>query len=210
MALFAPSESPAVVVKEVDLTGIVPNVQSSTGAYVGRFRWGPSGEARLISNEAGLVETYTAPDNAHSIDYHGASAFLQYSNSLQVVRMHNGANNAHSGDSASLAIAIGNETDFDAQLAALDSDNVGYIGKYPGELGNSLKLETFAADASGSTSTFASWPFQSFFDRAPGTSATATADTATHDEVHVAVVDEDGKFSGTKGTVLEVDGGRCI
>ena len=204
MALFAPSESPAVVVKEVDLTGIVPNVQSSTGAYVGRFRWGPSGEARLISNEAGLVETYTAPDNAHSIDYHGASAFLQYSNSLQVVRMHNGANNAHSGDSASLAIAIGNETDFDAQLAALDSDNVGYIGKYPGELGNSLKLETFAADASGSVSTFSSWPFATFFDRAPGTSATAAADTATHDEVHVAVVDEDGKFSGTKGTVLEV------
>ena len=204
MALFAPSESPAVIVKEVDLTGIVPNVQSSTGAYVGRFRWGPVGETRLISNEAGLVEAYTAPDNAHSIDYHGASYFLNYSNSLQVVRMHNGANNSHSGDSATLAVAIGNETDFDAQLAALDSDNIGYVGKYPGELGNSLKLETFAADASGSVSTFASWPFSAFFDRAPGTSATATADTATHDEVHVAVVDEDGKFSGTKGTVLEV------
>ena len=134
MALFAPSESPAVVVKEVDLTGIVPNVQSSTGAYVGRFRWGPVGETRLISNEAGLVEAYTAPDNAHSIDYHGASYFLNYSNSLQVVRMHNGANNSHSGDSATLAVAIGNETDFDAQLAALDSDNIGYIGKYPGEV----------------------------------------------------------------------------
>ena len=33
MALFTPSESPAVVVKEVDLTGGVPNVQSTTGAF---------------------------------------------------------------------------------------------------------------------------------------------------------------------------------
>ena len=204
MALFAPSESPAVVVKEIDLTGIVPNVQSSTGAYVGRFRWGPSGETRLISNEAGLIETYTAPDNAHSVDFHGASYFLNYSSSMQVIRMHNGANNSHSGDSASLAVAIGNETDFEAQLSALDSDNIGYVGKYPGELGNSLKIETFAADNSGSVSGFASWPFQNNFDRAPGTSATATADTSTHDEVHVAIVDEDRKFTGTKGTVLEV------
>lgn len=204
MALFAPSESPAVVVKEVDLTGIVPNVQSSTGAYVGRFRWGPVGETRLISNEAGLVDTYTAPNDAHSIDFHGASYFLKYSNSLQVIRMVNGGTNSHSGDSATLSIQIDNETDFDASLAALDSDNVAWVGKYPGDIGNSLKLDTFAADNSGSTSTFSSWPFATYFDRAPGTSATATADTSTHDEVHVAVIDEDGTFSGTKGTVLEV------
>ena len=31
MALFSPSQSPAVTVKEVDLTGVVPNVQTSTG-----------------------------------------------------------------------------------------------------------------------------------------------------------------------------------
>jgi hypothetical protein len=31
MALGTPSESPAVVVKEIDLTGGVPNVQSTTG-----------------------------------------------------------------------------------------------------------------------------------------------------------------------------------
>ena len=42
MALFSPSESPAVVVKEIDLTGGVPNVQSTTGAIVGNFRWGPA------------------------------------------------------------------------------------------------------------------------------------------------------------------------
>jgi hypothetical protein len=32
MAIFSPSESPAIVVKEIDLTGVVPNVRSTTGA----------------------------------------------------------------------------------------------------------------------------------------------------------------------------------
>ena len=56
MALFTPSESPAVVVKEVDLTSGVPNVQSSTGAFVGNFAFGPVEQPVLISNEAELAE----------------------------------------------------------------------------------------------------------------------------------------------------------
>jgi hypothetical protein len=51
MALFTPSESPAVVVKEVDLTGGVPNVQTSTAAYAGKFMWGPANKTVLVSNE---------------------------------------------------------------------------------------------------------------------------------------------------------------
>ena len=37
---FSPSESPAVTIREVDLSGIVPAVTSSTGAIVGDFNWG--------------------------------------------------------------------------------------------------------------------------------------------------------------------------
>jgi hypothetical protein len=37
---MATSASPAIVVKEIDLTGVVPSVTSSTGAFVGKFRWG--------------------------------------------------------------------------------------------------------------------------------------------------------------------------
>ena len=51
MALFTPSQSPAVVVKEIDATGGVPNVQTSTGAIAGAFNWGPGDERVLISNE---------------------------------------------------------------------------------------------------------------------------------------------------------------
>ena len=41
MALTTPSASPAVSVREIDLTGVAPNVQTSTGAFVGDFKWGP-------------------------------------------------------------------------------------------------------------------------------------------------------------------------
>ena len=86
MALFTPSQSPAVVVKEIDATGGVPNVQTSTGAIVGNFRWGPVEQRTLISNEADLINVHSTPDTTNTIDFHNASYFLRYSSSLQVVR----------------------------------------------------------------------------------------------------------------------------
>ena len=44
------SESPAITVREVDASGVVPAVSSSTGAFAGNFRWGPAYETKLISN----------------------------------------------------------------------------------------------------------------------------------------------------------------
>ena len=93
MALFTPSESPAVVVKEIDLTGGVPNVQTSTGAIVGRFRWGPVGQRTLVSNEADLIDKFATPDTSNTIDFHNAAYFLRYSQSLVVVREAKNATN---------------------------------------------------------------------------------------------------------------------
>lgn len=50
------------------------------------------------------------------------------------------------------------------------------------------------------------WEFFNFFDTAPGTTAFADANGSSNDGVHVAVVDEDGAFTGTQGTVIEVYG----
>ena len=86
MALFTPSASPAVTVKEIDLSGVVPNVQTTTGAFVGNFGWGPVGQATLVSDESGLVEIFTAPTTTNTVDFHSAAYFLRYSNTLQVVR----------------------------------------------------------------------------------------------------------------------------
>ena len=47
------------------------------------------------------------------------------------------------------------------------------------------------------------WAYAGNFDRTPSTSTDAEAATATDDEIDIVVVDEDGLFSGTRGTVLE-------
>ena len=47
------------------------------------------------------------------------------------------------------------------------------------------------------------WRHYDLFDKAPGTSPFAAARGGSGDELHIAVIDEDGGISGTKGDVLE-------
>ncbi len=203
MALFTPSESPAIVVKEVDLTGVVPNVQSTTGAFVGNFRWGPVEQATLIDGEATLAETFGSPDDneGRAVDFLSAAYFLRYSNSMQTVRAIDGnANNATDVAQSSQPV-VKNLDNWNAQLAARDSDNNVFVAKWPGALGNSLSVSVCPQSAADSA--FTNWIYKGSFDAAPGTSTYATGVGATNDEMHVAVVDEDGLFTGTRGSILE-------
>ena len=208
MALGTPSASPAVVVKEIDLTGGVPNVQSTTGAIVGDFRWGPVEQRVLIDNEATLAATFATPDSATTIDFHSASYFLRYSGSLQVVReVTSAAKNSRSiiGQAATDSNGglsepvVKNETDFLGQQTTLASGSHTFIAKYPGDLGNGLRISVCPPDSTA----FAAWPYRTEFDDFPGTSTFATGLGASNDEIHIAVIDSDGQFSGTRGTVLE-------
>lgn len=206
MALFTPSASPAVTVKEIDLTGVVPNVQTSTGAFVGNFGWGPVGVATLVSDESGLVSTFSAPTDDNTVDFHSAAYFLRYSNSLYVVREQDsdGVNalGNHSSLGSLTAQSINNLDAFED--LSLDSSDGAFIAKYPGELGNALKVSIVGTDSeNGSSINFDNWAYKDEFDGAPGTSSFASSLGALHDEIHVVVVDETGDISGTAGTVLE-------
>jgi len=210
MALSTPSESPAVVVKEIDLTGGVPNVQSTTGAIVINSRWGTVEERVKLSTEAELVEKFGSPDSATTFSFHTANFFLKYSSALQTVRVvDTTAKNAVSttGQTAAATAAglptevVKNETSFNSQLSGLDSDLHTFVAKYPGALGNSLQVSMCPHSANDSA--FTQWAFKNEFDAAPGTSDFATKNNASNDEVHVAVIDKAGSFTGTQGTVLE-------
>ena len=206
MALFTPSASPAVTVKEIDLTGVVPNVQTSTGAFVGNFGWGPVGVATLVSDESGLVSTFSAPTDDNTVDFHSAAYFLRYSNSLYVVREQDsdGVNAvANHTTLGSLTAQTINNLDAFENLS-LDSSDGAFIAKYPGAIGNSLKVSVVGTDSAGGSSVnFNAWAYKGEFDAAPGTSSFVSALGGSNDEIHVAVIDEDGEISGTAGTVLE-------
>ena len=143
MAIYAPSESPAVVTREIDLTNGVPNVPTSTGVMVGDFRWGPVNEPILVNNEGTLVATFGTPSDTTSVDFHSASYYLRYSSDLYVIRgmdSNTGVNAFQSGGSRD-DITVDNDADFEGQISAATAVGHTFIARYPGDLGNSIKVE---------------------------------------------------------------------
>ena len=186
-----PSASPAVVVKEIDLTAVVPGITTPAGAYVGNFSWGPAEEVTLVADETGLVSTFGAPSTTNTIDFHSAAYYLRYSSDLYVVReLGSSAANAYDSDNGASAPLVKNYEDFESQESALDSDGHTWVARYAGALGNSLKVSVIGQSAGDSD--FDNWTYVNEFDAAPDSN-----------ELHVVVVDQDGDITGTAGEVLE-------
>lgn len=191
--------SPGVQVKEIDTTNVVPAVSTSIGGFVGAFNWGPVEEVTTVGSENELASIFGTPDSDTAKYFLTAASFLKYGNALKVVRAEKSdMKNATDGT----ALLIKNEDHYDS-LSSLSGT---FVAKYPGVLGNSLRV-----DICSNATSFTAWTGAGSlpnpndnFDAAPGTSASAAAVGATNDEIHVAVIDEDGVWSGTKGTVLEV------
>ncbi len=139
--------SPGVNVSEIDLTTIVPAVSTTVGAVAGVFNWGPVGERVLIDNENKLVETFGRPTSNNPETFFTAASFLGYGNALYVVRAANtvdssanGALNAVANVGAvnTVSVAVRNREDYDSKVS-FDSSAL-YIAKYPGAVGNSLRV----------------------------------------------------------------------
>ena len=147
--------SPGVNVSEVDLTTIVPAVTSTVGAIAGVFSWGPVEDRVLISTENELVSTFGKPTSSNFETFYSAANFLAYGNQLYVSRAA-GASNYNaiantSGGSTSTTV-VKNRTDFDSQESTLASGSSNFVAKYPGTIGNSLKISVCpSADAYSKT-----------------------------------------------------------
>lgn len=63
---------------------------------------------------------------------------------------------------------------------------------------------TTAISTSANVTVTRNWEFAGVVDRAPGTSTFVQQRGGTGDELHVVVVDEDGKFTGVRNNILEV------
>ena len=187
--------SPGVLVTEKDLTNVVPAVSASIGALAGNFSWGPALEVKSIGSEVELVKTFGRPTTTTFVDFFSAANFLSYANNLRVVRVVGGdAKNAvTSGD----GVLIKNEDNYANSFASGQSESGPWAAKYPGTLGNALKISI--ADSS----TFSSWDYKNDFDSAPGTSDFAANVGGSNDELHIIVIDETGAITGTAETILE-------
>jgi len=133
--------SPGVNVSEIDLTTIVPAVSSTEGAFAGVFRWGPIEERVLISSEDELVNQYGKPTANNFETFFTAANFLAYGNQLYISRANAGGNTAVANTGTVDNLIIKNLTDFEYQYSTLATlANTAFAAKYPGVLGNSLKI----------------------------------------------------------------------
>lgn len=193
--------SPGVNVSEIDLTTIVPAVGTTEGAFAGRFVWGPMNIVTSISNEVELVNTFGKPDANTFRSFFTCANFLSYARNLRIVRA---ASNTSSKNATSNGngLLIQNRNDYELNYLDLSAANTYgmFAARYPGALGNSLKVSLWA---SPNTTAYASWDYSEEFNSAPGTSTFVGNVGGANDEMHIIVVDEDGKFSGTSNTILE-------
>jgi hypothetical protein len=255
--------SPGVNYTEIDLTSVTPNVASTTAAIAGVFQWGPAEKIVTITSEDDLVRVFGKPlRDDNGIDFHCAANFLQYGRDLRVVRAI-GSDETNANSSGLTGLQYANED----VLGGTDGLTAAFYAKYPGVLGNSLKVvvidgdgettltvgatasigtnnikfstvlggtveendklifqtsqfsQTFLVDsAAGNTVTTktyvasaiglsASMKFRSkyadLFQLTAETSTQAAAKGGSNDELNVVVIDEDGLFTGTRGTILE-------
>ena len=78
--------SPSVVVREIDLTNVIPAVSTSIGAAVIEAAWGPVMDVTSVDSENVLVQRFGKPNNYNAANWFAAANFLSYSNNCLIVR----------------------------------------------------------------------------------------------------------------------------
>jgi len=276
--------SPGVNVTEIDLTTVIPSVSTTEAAIAMHAKWGPIDQRVLVSSEDELVGQFGEPNANTYTDFFVAANFLKYGNKLYVARTVRSSNTSTlSTDSKAARNAISNSantkntivkstTDYDFNYSSGISSVGHWIAKYPGDLGNSLRISVcptanawqstltgtlkfsnnsttvngigsaaFTTEVrvgdillagpdklqvkvgsitsanvlvlqsayvgntspAGGLTTTRRWEFFNYFDAAPGTSDFTSVQGGSSDELHVAVIDEDGRWTGRANTVIE-------
>jgi hypothetical protein len=130
--------SPGVLVKEKDLTNVIPAVATSIGAIGIQSTKGPVDEVVSITSEKDLVDTFGKPDSNNFEYFFTAASFLAYSNSLKVVRATNtGLLNATANGSGLL---IKNTTDYQDNYSTGQGSVGEWAARTGGSWGNNLKV----------------------------------------------------------------------
>ena len=255
--------SPGVNYSEIDLTTVAPNVAAATGAIAGVFKWGPGEKITVVTTEDDLVRVFGKPDSGDDgRDFHCAANFLQYGRDLRVVRAV-ASDTTNSNSAGNTQAQYMNEDVFQASSGL----TLSFYGRYPGSLGNSLKVvvidgngeigittgatgavgtntirftvplggtveendklifeagnfsQTFLVDSAAgntvTTKTYIASPipngiaikyrskYADLFQLTAETNNQAASKGGANDELNVAVVDEDGLFTGVRGTIVE-------
>lgn len=138
------SLSPAVTVREIDLSAVISSASSTLGAFAGKFNWGPVNQPMLISDETDLVKKFGYPADNNAVDFFTIASFFAYTSGAWVTRIGNAnmvnANLTFGASTPTPAqnIHIMNSDEFIKNKQTLET--VSLIAKYPGITGNALSV----------------------------------------------------------------------
>ena len=193
--------SPGVNVSEIDLTTIVPAVATSLAGISFPTEWGPGNEAVLVDTPKTFREIFGDVKEWNYANYFTALNFLSYSQGLLMVRALGDNTDTANANTAGLTIGTeGGEAFAPTDEYDLSTFSGGFYAKYSGEKGNSLAVSIGRNGVTGS------WSYYTNFQRTPQSTDNLLSlggVTGTYDQVHIAVIDQDGLFTGTKDSVLE-------
>ena len=133
--------SPGVQVNEVDLTNVVPAVATSIGAICGPFQKGPVSSVTDISSEEQLVKVFGKPNSDNFEFFFTAANFLQYSDSLKVVRAESAVTNAVASGSS---VLIRDTDHYSASYASGQGSSGEWAARSAGTWGNSIGVSICA------------------------------------------------------------------
>jgi len=135
--------SPGVVVREWDLTQIIPQVSISAAAIVGQFAWGPLEKHSLVSSEEELVREFGIPDDDNFGYWFCAKNFLDYSRNLKVLRVvGEGAGNSYDNTATPASpLLIKNINDWQDNHSTPSTNDWGqFAGRFPGTVANGVEI----------------------------------------------------------------------
>ena len=150
--------SPGIEVREIDLTTVIPAVSTTVGGMAGHFRWGPVEQRVLVSDESGMFNNFNGPNSNTASDFFTAANFLAYGNALYLARVIDTSTSGATGRNAITNAAntadtvIKNSDDYEENFSSGISGVGSYVAKYPGELGNSLKISVCPSATAWSSS----------------------------------------------------------
>ena len=134
--------SPGVQVREIDLTNVVPAVATSIGAIAGAFQKGPVSSVTNISSEEELLEIFGKPQGSSNQfeNWFTAANFLQYSDSIKVVRAESAIVNA----GANSGILIRDDDHYENNFADGQGSHGEWAARTAGTWGNSIGVQICA------------------------------------------------------------------
>jgi len=131
--------SPGVHVREIDLTNVIPSVQTTIGAIAGAFEKGPISSVTSVSSEEELIAIFGKPKTTSNQfeNWFAAANFLQYSDHLKVVRCESATVNA----GANSGILIRDDDHYEASFSTGQGSHGEWAARTAGTWGNSIGVQ---------------------------------------------------------------------